>query len=584
MKLSLPTNWALPFRSASSRRRKTGRVRSRVAAESVETRCLLSATTPLSEIVWTDDCNVEYDLSYDANPAIYQGGYSFDLAPIESDYVFDLSFDEAGLTFDEAAFAESIPEWGWDTSQSWLEGDFWFDNGEEIRDSFQAAIDGTFNGFIDSIWYEDSQTIDYIGDVIYLTLESTSGALLPVEIFVAGGNAETVLTTGTSILQQVEQLLVAPENNLFDTSSDVQVVDVAVNLFQYNDGTSDQLVIDSYEIFREDFSSPGFLQSEFVIVDNFDQGTEFFIEEPIFEEPIFTTFGEEELFAIADLPTGEPDLVTQVAFDEFPSELDETTVAAAESGEAGIEAEVESVIVFDAGEPLFEPESENFSDTREPSLNQEATTESGLTVENIRESDRTQLVENRARRSVTEQFNLELRENQQARRFSKADQSTNEHAAAVASESRASSTDVPSQTSDRWQRLRRQAAVAARQIAASGTAYHLTAFRHTGIVPVTTGSLAMNWGATVAAFAHSALDDQLQGLTTADTENEQPEDSAEQMTYAQIASATGTTLIGATAVFQALRKRRQSKRKRCWGTGDSIHEKDTRHNFSTNNA
>ena len=121
-------------------------------------------------------------------------------------------------------------------------------------------------------------------------------------------------------------------------------------------------------------------------------------------------------------------------------------------------------------------------------------------------------------------------------------------------------------------------------MAASGTAYHLTAIQNTGVVPATAGSLAMNWGATVAAFAHSALDDQLQGLTTANAENEQPEESAEQMTYAQVASATGTMLIGATAVFQAVRKRRQTKRQRSWGTGDSIHEKDTRHNFSTNNS
>ena len=566
MKLSLPTNWALPFRSASARRRKLGRVRPRFAAESVETRCLLSATTPLSEIVWEDDCNVEYDLSYDANPAIYQGDYSFGFAPIgsESDYVFDLAFDD--VTFDEAVFDMSIPEWEWDTSQSWLEGDFWFDNGEEIRDSFQAAIDGTFNGFIDSIWYEDSQTIDYIGDVIYLMLESTSGVLLPVEIFVSGGNAETVLTTGANVLQEVEQLLVAPENNLFDMTGDVQVVDVSVNLFQFNDGTSDQLVIDSYEIFREDFSSPGFLQSEFVIVDNFDLGTEFIVE-----EPVFTTIGEEELFAIADLPAAEPDQITQVVFDELPSELDGTTVATTEPVDPGIETEVESVIVSDAGEPLFEQESVNVSEDRESSLKQEATTETELSVENVREADKTQLVEKQSHRNVAERFNLKLREKRQARRFSKGDQSTTEHAVEIVSERRASTADVASQTSDRWQRLRRQAALAARQIAASGTAYHLTAFPHTGIVPATTGSLAMNWGATVAAFAHSASDDQLQGLTTADTENEQPEESAEQMTYAQVASATGTMLIGATTVFQAIRKRRQAERQRQrrWGTGDS---------------
>ncbi|MFT4556510.1 MAG: hypothetical protein ACI92S_001855 [Planctomycetaceae bacterium] len=570
MRLSVPTNWALPFRSASSRRRKLGRVGPRVAAESVETRCLLSATTPLSEIVWADDCNVEYDLGYDLDSAIYESDYFFNWAPIEDEYAFD-------LTFDATAFVESIPEWGWDTSQSWLEGDFWFDGYEEIRDSFQAAIDGTFNGFIDSIWYEDSQTIEYIGDVIYLTLESASGDLLPVDIFVAGGNAETVLTTGASVLQQVEQLLVAPENNLFDTDSDLQVFDVSVNLFQYNDGTSDQLVIDSYEIFREDFSSPGFLQSEFVIVDNFDLGTEFIVEQPILD-----IFGDEELFAITDLPTVEADEGTQVIVDELPSELDEPIVADTELGDAA--TEVESLFVSDPGEPSLEQESVNVSAAREASLEREAPTESDLSADNVREADKSQLAEKRAHRTVAERFNRELREKQEAGRFSKADQSTAEHSVDVDSEGRASTTDVPSQASDRWQRLRRQAALAAQQIAASSATNHLSAFQHTGIVPATTGSLALNWGATVAAFAHSALEDQLQGLTTAETDNEQPEESAEQMTYAQVASATGTMLIGATAVFQAIRKRRQTKLQRRWGTGDSIHEKDTRHNFSTNNA
>lgn len=551
MKSSLPSNWVLRFRSQDARRRRLGRAKPRVAVESVETRCLLSATNPLAETVWANEYIVENDI----DPTIYVADYSFDWAPIGNEYAYD-------LTFDEMSFIDSTLEW--DTSPSWLEDDFEFDHYEEIRDSFQAAIDGTFNGFIDSIWYQHHQSIEYIGDVIYLTLESPFGMLVPVEVFVAGGNAETVLSSGASILQQVEQLLVAPENNLFDTSTDRQVVDVSVNLFQFNDGTSDQLVIDSYEIFRQNFSSPGFLESEFVIVNDFELGTDFFIDEPILD-----IFGDEELLAIADVPAIDVDEMPQVVIEELSSELDESTVAAAESGGAGIEAEVESAIVSDAGDP---------------SLRQEATTESNLSADAIREAGKARPAEKRALRSRSNRFNLELREKQKGGQLSRPDQSSTEQAVDVGAEGVDRTDDVPSQTSDRWQRLRRQASLAARQIAASGVANHLSAIRHTGVIPATTGSLAMHWGATVAAFAHSALKDQLQGLTTVDTNNEQPEESGEQMTYAQVASATGTILIGATAAFQAIRKRRQTNLQRRWGSDDAFHEKETHHNFSTNNA
>lgn len=549
LRFSLPTNWALPFPSRDSRHWKPGRANPRFAAEAVETRCLLSATTPWSEIVWAQDDVVEYDID-SVNQDI---DYSIDEAPIGHEYGYD-------LTFDDLAWIDSHPEW--DTPQSWLEGDFWSDSYEEIRDSFQAAIDGTFNGFIDSIWIEDRQSIEYIGDVIYLTLESASGMLVPVEVFVAGGNAETVLTSGASILQQVEQLLVAPETNLFDASSDLQVVDVAVNLFQYNDGTSDQLVFDSYEIFREDFLSPGFLESEFVDVDNFDQGTEFIVEEPFLD-----TFGDEELLAITDFPAVVVGEVTQDVIDASVTTLGETIDAGTESGDAGSEPMVESLIVSTADAA---------------SLEQGPPAESDLSAEQVREDGKLLSAKQRGRRIVVDRSNPERVEKREAERNSGPEQSTTEPPVIFGSDSDARSNDVPSETSDRWQRLRRQAAVAARQIASSGASDQLSAFRHTGVVPATTGSLAMNWGATIAAFAHSALEDQLQGLTPADPDNEQPEDSAEQMTYAQVASATGTMLIGATAAFQAMRKRRQTKLRRRWDISMENGAKETRNNFSTN--
>jgi len=282
MRFSLPSVWAFPFRANLPRRRNHRYERPRVAAESVETRCLLSATSTLSEIALDpalhDEC--VFDPTYDF-------GASYD--------AFDPTFDAFDLTNNQVdvsweVFAPVDDAATWDSSQSLMNDYFWSDFSDEILDSFQSAIEGNFNGFVDSLWYEDSQTIEYIGDVIYLTLEAPSGEVVPVQLVVVGSDADTVLTSGSGILQEVESLLVAPKTGVFGTNNNLQVVDITVNVFQDFNGTSDQLIVDSFEVLREDPLDPGFLESEFVIVDDFGQSFDF-TEETL---PV-DTFGEDEI-------------------------------------------------------------------------------------------------------------------------------------------------------------------------------------------------------------------------------------------------------------------------------------------------
>ena len=208
-----------------------------------------------------------------------------------------------------------------------------------------------------------------------------------------------------------------------------------------------------------------------------------------------------------------------------------------------------------------EIESSNALEAGESPLEQTTTPESDVVAASVSEGGRSELNAERARTTVADRFKLNQSERQTTRASISRIESTAEQAVAAGSERQNNTAEAPSRPTDRWQSLRQQAALAARQIAASGAANHLSAFHQTGVIPATTGSLAMDWGATIAAFAHSALEDQLQGLTT-EADNEFPEDSTQQMTYAQAASATGTVLIGVTAAFQALHKRQRNKLQR----------------------
>jgi len=471
-------------------------------------------------------------------------------------YNFDMTHSSADVLWDVFASVDNAAMW--DSSQSWINEYFWTDFSDEIVDSFQSAIDGNFTGFVDSLWYEDSQTIEYIGDVIYLTLEAPSGEIVPVQLVVIGSDADTVLTSDSGIFQEVESLLVAPETGVFDANNDLQIVDITVNVFLDISDTSDQLIVDSFEVLREDPLDPGFLESEFVIVDNFGHSFDS-MDEAL---PVDTFDGDETL-ALADLPVIETD---GVATDEAGLESGGTLAVAADAGESVLDADFDSSTASDSID--VSPESQAGSDAeliveRRPTDVSSYVSEdsSGLTPAQSREAS--------------------LRETQDNSNTPRSNSSADTQGSIVQRERQAATSEqTTSQQTDRWQRLRQQAAIAAYEIAASGSTSYST-FQHAGVVPATTGSIATTWATTIAAFAHSAFEDQLQELvksgTDSDTAKSQP------LTYAQVTSATGTLLIGGTALFQTLRKRRNDKLNRRWRAANPQVSQGTRTSYSTAN-
>ncbi len=547
MSLSLPFVWAFPFRANTPRRRNRPFKRPSVAAESVETRCLLSATSALSEIAFDPTLNDAYLV----DPACNSGTSCNEFDPVF--HTFDLTYNLADEPWDVFASVDNAATW--DSSQSSMNDCFWVDFSYEIMDSFQSAIEGNFTGYVDSLWYEDSQTIEYIGDVIYLTLEAPSGEIVPVQLVVVGSDADTVLTSGSGIFQEVESLLVAPETGVFDANNNLQIIDITVNVFLDINGTSDQLIVDSFEVLREDPLDPGFLESEFVIVDDFGQSFDFMTD----ALPV-DTFGGEETLALADLPVIETD---GVATDEAGLESGDAFADATDPDESGLDADFESSTVSDS--IAVSPELQADSD-----------------VESTVERRPADVSEDSSRLTPTQNREFSLHETQDISKTPRSKSSADTQGSIVQRERQpATSEKTTSRQVDRWQRLRHQAAIAASEIAASGSASYST-FRHTGVVPATTGSIATTWATTIAAFAHSAFEDQLQGLVNADTDSDTGK--SQPLTYAQVTSATGTLLIGGTALFQTLRKRRNDKLNRRWRATNPPVSQGARTNYNTANA
>ena len=549
MSLSLPFVWAFPFRANTPRRRNRRFTKPRVAAESVETRCLLSAASALSEIAF--DPNL--DDAYVVDPTYNSGTTCDEFDPVF--HTFDLTYNLADEPWDVFASVDNSATW--DSSQSSMDDYFWVDFSDEILDSFQSAIEGNFTGYVDSLWYEDSQTIEYIGDVIYLTLEAPSGEIVPVQLVVVGSDADTVLTSGSGIFQEVESLLVAAETGVFDANNNLQIVDITVNVFLDINGTSDQLIVDSFEVLREDPLDPGFLESEFVIVDDFFQSFDF-----ISEALPVDTFGVDETLAPADLPVIETE---GVATDEAGLESGDVFADATDSDESGgLDADFDSSTV---------------SDSIDVSPALQADSDVGSTVERRPVDVSSHISEGSSRLTPAQSQEVSLRETHDISNTRRSKSSGNTQGSIVQRKRQpATSGKTASRQVDRWQRLRHQAAIAACEIAASGSTSYST-FRHTGVVPATTGSIATTWATTIAAFAHSALEDQLQGLVNSDTDSDTGK--SQPLTYAQFTSATGTLLIGGTALFQTLRKRRINKLNRRWRATNPQVSLGARTNYST---
>ena len=93
MRFSLPFVWAFPFPDSTPRRRNHRYERPRVAAESVEPRCLLSATSALSEIALDpalhDECL--FDPAYDFGASYGAFDAAFDTFELANNQV-DLSW------------------------------------------------------------------------------------------------------------------------------------------------------------------------------------------------------------------------------------------------------------------------------------------------------------------------------------------------------------------------------------------------------------------------------------------------------------------------------------------------------------
>lgn len=553
MRFSVPFLWAFPFRANTPRRRNHRYERPTVAAESVETRCLLSATSAFSEIALDpalhDECL--FDPAYDFGASYGTFDPAFD--------TYDLSNHQVDVSWEMFAPVDDAATW--DSSQSSMNEYFWSDFSDEILDSFQSAIEGNFTGFVDSLWYEDNQTIEYIGDVIYLTLEAPSGEVVPVQLVVVGSDADTVLTSGSGILQEVESLLVAPETGVFGANNDLQVVDITVNVFQNFNGTSDQLIVDSFEVLREDPLDPGFLESEFVIVDDFGQSFDFTAE----VLPV-DTFGEDEILALADAPVLENG---EVVTDEAGFGSGDVIADTAEPGEPGLGAEIDSLTVSDNIDSP--PELQADSDVESP-------------VERRPNGVAGRVTKDGTSKPLAQGRGVSPRETHDISDATRSKSSADRQGSNIQRERQSvTSEETTARQVDRWQRLRQQAAIAAREIAAAGAANH-SVFRHTGVMPATTGSLAATWATTIAAFAHSALEDQLQGLTNSEADVDPDTEEQQSLTYAQATSATGMLLIGGTALYQTLRKRRNDRLNRRWRAANPQASQDTRANYSTANA
>jgi hypothetical protein len=513
----------------------------------------LSAASALSEIAFDPILNDEYV----AEPAYNSGTSCDEFDPAFHTFDLTYTYNLADEPWDVFASVDNAATW--DSSQSSMNDYFWVDFSDDIVDSFQSAIEGNFTGFVDSLWYEDSQTIEYIGDVIYLTLEAPSGAIVPVQLVVVGSDADTVLTSGSGIFQEVESLLVASETGVFDANNNLQIVDITVNVFLDINGTSDQLVVDSFEVLREDPLDPGFLESEFVIVDNFGDSFDFMTE----ALPV-DTFGGDETVALADLPVIKTD---GVATDEAGLESGDAFADATDPDDSGLDADFDSTTVSDSID--VSPELQADSDVES-------------TVERRPVDVSSHVSEDSSRLTPTQSREISLRETHDIINTRQSKSSANTQGSIVQRERQPATSEKPtSRQVDRWQRLRHQAAIAASEIAASGSASYST-FRHTGVVPATTGSIATTWATTIAAFANSAFEDQLQGLVNPDTDSDTGE--SQPLTYAQVTSATGTLLIGGTALFQTLRKRRNDKLNRRWRATNLPVSLGARTNCNTANA
>ena len=509
--------------SANRSRRRTHNPRSaRTPGQQFELRCLLSATSGLDPANVVDSCDVDDDFTD------WDDAFFWETEPAWSDPFGDY-FDEVE---DEVVFEEFLDEL--DTSH--ISEDFAL-----APESIQAAIENLAGDMaLDDSLFESADLGSL--QIITLTVTASSGAKLPVDLFVWDGGADAVVTT--EFLSQVESVLNDTLKDVLATGGTASTIEVGTT--SPGDATqpassslADTYGIQPLEVYvdvSQDVSPEGSLyvsgvtvvsedplDSEFLVVDEFT----FFADD--FVEPQLETIESAGTDSPPDVtgPTPESASLNVAADDASES------AAASDSSPSGSETSG-----GDAAEEKTQPDRSGTDSQRTP-------TDADGGHRNQSDTHDDQLL---SEKQKTKRHDRDGDPAVQKRRLG--------HVARYQQRSTQSAQESDSTpAASRWQRLRIRATEVARQIAAAAGDSN-TQVGSQSILPASTAPFALNWSSRLAAFIQPALNEQLLGLSDSETLPSLAEDDG-QPTYAQLASATGALLIAAGATTQAVRRRHQ---------------------------
>lgn len=523
------------FSANRSRRHARNRGSMPGSVHQLEPRCLLSATSGLDAAVIVDADGLDNDFTsgddglHSVAESAGNGRSSGYPDAFEGEVVFEELLEELDGSNIPEHFALS-PE----SIQTAI---------EEL--STDLAFDGSLfeSGDVGSL------------QIVTLAVTTSSGATLPVDLFVWDGGADAVVTT--EFLSQVESVLNETLKDVLATGGTASAVEVATTPFgdaaQATSSFADTYGIEPLEVYvdiSQDESSEGSpfisgvtvvsedpLDAEFLIFDEFT----FFADE--FIEP---EFSGDESFQDVTGSTQEAGTLSVSASDESESAADSPGAGSASA--AGDSAENDAQKNHRSTDSERSAVDSDSSDRGQPGMH-----------------DSRAIVGNES----TGRHDHGADHAKQRRRLEHAIRHRQRSAQAAQNTESAS-------TTSRWQRLRIRAAEVARQMAAvaghsnsqSGSQMALTA---------STAPFALNWGSRLAAFIQPDLSEQLLGLSNFDTIASNGDDTGKP-TYAQLASAAGVLLIAGGATTEAIRRRQneaetRAKKRSCEAT------KDTKDNY-----
>jgi hypothetical protein len=485
-----------------------------------ELRCLLSATSGLDPADVFDPCDLDDDF------ADWDDDLFWETEPAWSDPFGDY-FDEVE---DEVVFEEFLDEL--DTSH--ISEDFAL-----APESIQAAIENLAGDMaLDDSLFESADLGSL--QIITLTVTASSGATLPVDLFVWDGGADAVVTT--EFLSQVESVLNDTLKDVLATGGTASTLEVGTTSTGDATQPASSSLADTYGIqplevyvdVSQGVSSEGSLyvsgvtvvsedplDSEFLVVDEFTFLADDFVEPlPVTIEPT----GSDSLPDVTG-PTQETGSLNVSADDESAA----TSEASLSDSEAA---------GGDAAEENTQPERGGTDSQRAP---MEA--DAGHRRQSDTHDDQMLSDKQKSKRHDRDgdPAVLKRRLGHVARYQQRSTQSAQE--------------SDPTPATSRWQRLRIRATEVARQIAAAAGDSN-TQLGSRSVLPASTAPFTLNWSSRLAAFIQPALNEQLLGLSDSEALPPLADDDG-QPTYAQLASATGTLLIAAGATMQAVRRRHQ---------------------------